>query len=68
LLLDVMAGDHALFLSGRFVHRSWEFVQGILDQWQEDASIPLHPYPAGTWGPQAAEELIRADSREWLAP
>jgi glucose-6-phosphate 1-dehydrogenase len=68
LLLDVMAGDHALFLSGRFVHRSWEFVQGILDQWQEDPSIPLHPYPAGTWGPQAAEELIRADGREWFAP
>ena len=68
LLLDVMAGDHALFLSGRFVHRSWEFVQGILDQWQEDPSIPLHPYPAGTWGPQAAEDLIRADGREWFAP
>lgn len=68
LLLDVMAGDHALFLSGRFVHRSWEFVQGILDQWQADPSIPLHPYPAGTWGPQAAEDLIRADGREWLAP
>jgi glucose-6-phosphate 1-dehydrogenase len=68
LLLDVMIGDHTLFLSGRFVHRSWEFVQGILDQWEEDSSIPLHPYPAGTWGPQAAEDLIRADGREWFAP
>jgi glucose-6-phosphate 1-dehydrogenase len=68
LLLDVMAGDRTLFLSGRFVHRSWEFVQGILDQWQEDPSIPLYPYPAGTWGPQAAEDLIHADGREWFAP
>ena len=29
LLLDVMAGDHTLFLGSRFVQRSWEFVQGI---------------------------------------
>jgi glucose-6-phosphate 1-dehydrogenase len=68
LLLDVMAGDHTLFLDGRFVYRSWEFVQGILDQWQEDASIPLEPYPAGSWGPKAADDLIRADGREWLEP
>jgi glucose-6-phosphate 1-dehydrogenase len=68
LLLDVMAGDHTLFLGSRFVQRSWEFVQGILDQWQGDAGIPLEPYAAGTWGPKAADDLIRADGREWYEP
>ncbi len=68
LLLDVMTGDHTLFLGAAFVHRSWEFVQGILDQWQEDASIPLETYPAGSWGPKAADDLIRGDGREWLEP
>jgi glucose-6-phosphate 1-dehydrogenase len=68
LLLDVMAGDHTLFLDTMFVHRSWEFVQAILDQWQEDPSIPLEPYPAGSWGPKAADDLIRNDGREWLEP
>jgi glucose-6-phosphate 1-dehydrogenase len=68
LLLDVMAGDHTLFLSARFVRASWEFVQGILDQWQSAATIPLEPYPAGTWGPKAADDLIRADGREWFEP
>ena len=68
LLLDVMAGDRTLFLGARFVRSSWEFVQGILDQWQSDASIPLEPYAAGTWGPKAADDLIRADGREWFAP
>ena len=68
LLLDVMAGDHTLFLGARFVHRSWEFVQGILDQWQDDPAMPLAPYAAGTWGPKAADELIRADGREWFTP
>jgi glucose-6-phosphate 1-dehydrogenase len=68
LLLDVMSGDHTLFLDARFVQRSWEFVQVILDQWQNDPGIPLEPYPAGTWGPKAAEDLIRADGREWFEP
>jgi glucose-6-phosphate 1-dehydrogenase len=68
LLLDVMAGDHTLFLGARFVQRSWEFVQGILDQWQGEPGIPLEPYPAGSWGPKAADDLIRADGREWFEP
>jgi len=68
LLLDVMAGDHTLFLGSRFVQRSWEFVQGILDQWQNDPGISLEPYAAGTWGPKAADDLIRADGREWFEP
>jgi glucose-6-phosphate 1-dehydrogenase len=68
LLLDVMAGDHTLFLGARFVQRSWEFVQVILDQWQKDPSSPLEPYAAGTWGPKAADDLIRADGREWFEP
>jgi glucose-6-phosphate 1-dehydrogenase len=37
LLLDVMAGDHTLFVSAAFVEKSWEFVGSILDQWREDA-------------------------------
>jgi glucose-6-phosphate 1-dehydrogenase len=68
LLLDVMAGDHTLFLGSRFVQRSWEFVQGILDQWQSDPGIPLEPYAAGSWGPKGADDLIRADGREWFEP
>jgi glucose-6-phosphate 1-dehydrogenase len=68
LLLDVMAGDHTLFLGARFVQRSWEFVQGILDQWQNDPGVGLEPYAAGTWGPKAADDLIRADGREWFEP
>jgi glucose-6-phosphate 1-dehydrogenase len=65
LLLDVMAGDHTLFVSAAFVEKSWEFVQSILDQWHNDPSIPLYQYPAGTIGPDAADELIGADGRAW---
>jgi glucose-6-phosphate 1-dehydrogenase len=65
LLLDVMAGDHTLFVSASFVEQSWSFVQSILDQWASDFTIPLHEYPAGTTGPSAADQLIEADGRRW---
>ncbi|MBV8771468.1 MAG: glucose-6-phosphate dehydrogenase, partial [Deltaproteobacteria bacterium] len=65
LLLDVMAGDHTLFVSASFVEQSWAFVQSILDQWTSDFTIPLYEYPAGTAGPSAADQLIQADGRRW---
>ena len=68
LLLDVMEGDHTLFPSGLFVQKSWEFVQGILDSWNDRSRVPLGEYPAGSWGPKAAEDLIRADGRVWHEP
>jgi len=66
LLLDVMAGDHTLFVSAAFVEQSWAFVQSILEQWASDYSIPMNDYPAGSMGPSAADDLIKADGRMWL--
>jgi glucose-6-phosphate 1-dehydrogenase len=68
LLLDVMDGDHTLFPSAMFVEKSWEFVQGILDAWNDGARVPIGEYPAGSWGPQAAEQLIRSAGRVWHQP
>jgi glucose-6-phosphate 1-dehydrogenase len=68
LLLDVMDGDHTLFISAQFVEKSWEFVQGILDSWKDDARVPLVEYPAGSWGPKEADELIRSVGRVWHEP
>jgi glucose-6-phosphate 1-dehydrogenase len=68
LLLDVMGGDHTLFVSAQFVEKSWEFVQSILDQWSADPSIPLNEYPAGSFGPEAADVMIQADGRAWHNP
>jgi glucose-6-phosphate 1-dehydrogenase len=65
LLLDVMGGDHTLFVSAQFVEKSWEFVQSILDQWSAEPSIPLNEYPAGSFGPDAADVMIHADGRSW---
>ena len=53
LLHDSMEGDHTLFIREDEVERSWEIVQPILD-----APGPVRPYPANSWGPQEAIELI----------
>jgi glucose-6-phosphate 1-dehydrogenase len=43
-------------------------VQSILDPWTHDATFPMHEYPAGSHGPEAAEKLIENDGRKWLDP
>ena len=68
LLLDVMDGDHTLFPSGEYVQKSWELMQGILDAWSNGDRVPIEEYPAGTWGPRAAENLISEPGRAWREP
>ncbi len=68
LLLDVMAGDHTLFIAEQQVEKSWQFLQPVLDAWQNDRSIPLAEYPAAGWGPKEADDLIGADGRTWRVP
>jgi glucose-6-phosphate 1-dehydrogenase len=68
LLLDIMAGDQTLFIRGKSVELAWRFTRRILDAWRDDHDIPLYEYPAGSWVPQAADELIAADNRAGYAP
>ncbi|WP_045234261.1 glucose-6-phosphate dehydrogenase [Deinococcus pimensis] len=62
LLLDAMLGDATLFPREDEVEHAWRLVSGILEAWQKpDAALPN--YAAGTWGPDAADELIGPDRR-----
>jgi glucose-6-phosphate 1-dehydrogenase len=65
LLLDVMAGDATLFMRRDAVEAAWRFVMPILDRWAEQTSGDLPTYPAGDWGPDAANRLIEATGRKW---
>ena len=68
LLLDCMLGDSTLFIRNDQVIASWEFIQTILDAWNSDPSIPLHGYPAGTWGPECTDDLIAGRDFRWRYP
>jgi glucose-6-phosphate 1-dehydrogenase len=60
LLHDAMVGDQTLFTRRDGVERAWELVEQVLDH-----PGPVHLYPAGSWGPREAEDLIAP--REWHA-
>lgn len=66
LLLDCMQGDPTLYARGDSVEKAWEYVQPILDAWQNNPDIPIYGYPAGTWGPEMVDELM--DEGMWRYP
>jgi glucose-6-phosphate 1-dehydrogenase len=59
LLLDVLEGDHALFLRYDEVAAAWQAVDPILEHWANDDKAP-EAYAAGSWGPIAAEQILWA--------
>jgi glucose-6-phosphate 1-dehydrogenase len=65
LVYDCMIGDAMLFQRADSVEAGWAVVQPILDLWKNDKSAPLEFYPAGTAGPDAADELLARSGRKW---
>ncbi|HVP12351.1 MAG TPA: glucose-6-phosphate dehydrogenase [Phycisphaerae bacterium] len=68
LLLDVMLGDATLFMREDQVAAAWSVVQPILDGWSTLPAPDFPNYPAGTWGPEAADALLASDGRHWIPP
>lgn len=68
LILDCMSGDNMLFMQGAAAEETWKFVQPILDYWEQDKDSPLHGYPAGSWGPDVADDLVEGKENTWRYP
>jgi len=64
LLLDIMGGDRSLFLSYQEVEQTWRIVDPVLQAWSQPGD-DLHFYPAGSWGPSAADGLFEDPCRFW---
>ncbi|MGI8605028.1 MAG: glucose-6-phosphate dehydrogenase [Verrucomicrobiales bacterium] len=66
LLLDAMAGDATLFARRDEVESAWRFIDVIEEAWHESgAPPPVAEYPAGSWGPSEADQLLERDGRTW---
>jgi glucose-6-phosphate 1-dehydrogenase len=65
LLYDCMTGDATLFQRADMVEAGWNVVMPILDVWKALPPRNFPNYPAGSWGPQAAEEMLARDGRQW---
>jgi glucose-6-phosphate 1-dehydrogenase len=58
LLRDIIVGDPTLFVRADEVEASWQLYGPLLD-----ADISVHPYEAGTWGPDAVDRLLE----QWVS-
>lgn len=66
LLLDAMTGDATLFARRDEVEEAWAFIDTIEHAWAaKENAPPLFFYPAGSWGPEEADELIAREGRTW---
>ncbi len=65
LIIDCILGDSTLFARIDEVLASWKLLTPVLQRWQEVRPHDFPNYPAGTWGPQAAEQLMQKSARHW---
>ncbi|MFE3326300.1 glucose-6-phosphate dehydrogenase [Streptomyces sp. NPDC059176] len=66
LILDVLLGDSNLFPRVEEVELSWRILDPIEEFWDKHGR-PAQ-YPAGTWGPAEADEMLARDGRSWRRP
>lgn len=62
LLLAAMTGDTTRFTRQDQVDEEWRIMQPLLDN-----PPPVQPYAPGSWGPAAADSLVRGHGR-WYEP
>ncbi len=66
LLLDAMSGDATLFARRDEVEQAWSLIDPLEEAWGAIEDAPkLATYPAGSWGPDEADELLARDGRTW---
>jgi glucose-6-phosphate 1-dehydrogenase len=68
LIYDCMVGDSTLFLRADAVEAAWKFVEPIQKAWETDQKLKVYGYPAGTWGPDTADDLIEGENHAWRYP
>jgi glucose-6-phosphate 1-dehydrogenase len=62
LLHGALVGESARFTRQDAVEEAWRIMQPLLD-----SPPPVHPYPPGSWGPEACDELVAGYGR-WHGP
>ncbi|WP_438349147.1 glucose-6-phosphate dehydrogenase [Paenibacillus sp. FA6] len=64
LLHDAARGESTYFTRWDEVASAWSFIDRIAEAWAEEPN-KLTTYPAGSWGPQEADELLARDGFHW---
>ncbi len=64
LILDAAHGDSTYFTRWDEVATAWAFIDRIASAWAQNPG-DISSYPAGSWGPQEAHELLAKDGFHW---
>jgi len=62
LIFDILKGDQTLFVRSDEVEAAWGLFTPVLEK-----NIPAHPYKAGTWGPEKADQLLTREGKQWVS-
>jgi glucose-6-phosphate 1-dehydrogenase len=65
LIYDCMIGDQTLFNRADNVEAGWAVVKPIQEVWHNERALDFPNYPAGSWGPKKAAELLQQNGRKW---
>jgi glucose-6-phosphate 1-dehydrogenase len=68
LLHDIMMGDSTLFSRDDVIETAWKFLSPIQKVWANYPDAKIYGYPAGTWGPEVANDLIDEPEMTWRYP
>ena len=68
LLLDAISGDPTLFIRRDEVEQAWKIVDSIRAGWQDVPLSDSEFYPAGSWGPALADDLLAHAGHAWREP
>lgn len=63
LLMEAINGEQTYFNDAVEVEAEWKFIDSLRKTNQK-----IFFYTVGSWGPKAADDLIKKDGREWLEP
>lgn len=64
LIMEAIRGNNSLFTSWDELDVSWRFIEDLERKIDKNA-LAVHPYPAGSVGPEASIRLIENDGRSW---
>jgi glucose-6-phosphate 1-dehydrogenase len=68
VLGDALLGDATLFIRADEVDQAWRIVQPLIDAF-DAGTVPLSFYPAGSWGPSEADDLLAQSYGDtWRTP
>ena len=63
LIQNALEGDQTFFNDAPEIEAQWKFTDNLLK-----AKKKIHTYKPGSWGPKAADDLLKTDGRSWIEP